>query len=152
MNNPLTEHHEIVQQIETLQCDLCRKKWQVGWVEAMGVDSAENTLTCDCGRVLKVVQVARDDPPLMILQHSHWKTIVACLPAFAAGVLFPVLSEPVILTAYVLSWIGCAATFVNEYNRSVSALFGIAIWSLAIISSAAAVGALAAHALWWWWQ
>jgi hypothetical protein len=150
MNTYPDQHHEIVQQVETLQCDRCRKKWQVAWVEAVGGDSVEHALTCDCGRVLKVVQVAGDDPPLMILQHSHWKTIVACLPAFAAGALFPVLSEPVILTAYVLSWIGCAATFVNEDNRSVSALVGIAIWSLAIISSAAAVGALTAHALWWW--
>ena len=89
-----------------------------------------------------------DDPPLMILQHSHWKTVVACIPAFAAGGLFPVLSDPVILTAYFLSWIGCAATLVNEDNRSFSALVGIAIWSIALISGTTAVGALAAHALW----
>jgi hypothetical protein len=99
---------------------------------------------------MKVVQVAEDVPPLMILQHSRGKTIVACLPAFAAGALYPVLSEPVILTAYVISWIACGATFVNESNRSASALGGIAIWSIAIVSGAAAVGALAAHALWWW--
>lgn len=109
-------------------------------------------LTCDCGRVLKVVQATGDDPPLMILQHSHWKTVAACLPAFAAGALFPVLSDTVILTAYVLSWIGCAATFVNEDNSSVSALGGIAVWSIALVTGAAAVGALAGHALWWWWQ
>jgi len=119
-------------------------------VQAVEGDFVEHPLTCDCGRVMKVVQVARDDPPLMILQHSHWKTLVACLPAFAAGALFPVLSDSVILAAYVISWIGCAATFVNEDNRSISALGGIAIWSLAIVTGAAAVGALAAHALWWW--
>jgi hypothetical protein len=99
---------------------------------------------------MKVVQVAEDDSPLMILQHSHGKTVVACLPAFIAGAFFPVISDAVILTAYVLSWIACAATFVNEYNRSASALGGIAIWAIAIVSGAAAVGALAAHALWWW--
>jgi len=52
-----------------------------------------------------------------------------------------VLSDTVILTAYVLSWIGCAATFVNEDNRDFSALAGIAIWSIVLISDAAAVGA-----------
>jgi hypothetical protein len=121
-------------------------------MEAVEGKSIEHALTCDCGRVLKVVQTAEDDPPLMILQHSYGKTLVACLPAFAAGALFPVLSDTVILTAYIVSWIACAATFVNEDNRSVSALGGIAIWSLALITGAAAVGALAGHALWWWWQ
>jgi hypothetical protein len=150
MNSPLTEHHEIVQQVETLKCDRCRKKWQVGWVEAVGIDSVEHALTCDCGRMLKVVQVAGDDPPLMILQHCHWKTVVACLPAVAGGALFPVLSEPVLLTLYVIAWIACAATFINDDNSDFSALIGIAIWSMAIISAAAALGALLAHALWWW--
>jgi hypothetical protein len=150
MNNPLTEHHEIVQQIETLQCDRCRKKWEVGWVEAVGVDSVEHAFTCDCGRLLKVVRTDAGEPPLMILQHSYWKTVVASLPAFAAGALFPVLSDTAILTAYFLSWIACAATFINEDNSDFSALIGIAIWSMAIISAAAALGALLAHALWWW--
>ncbi len=148
MNTNTSEHLETEQHVEKLNCERCRKRWEVAWVD--GPD--EHPLTCDCGRVLKVVQVAEDNPPLMILQHSHWKTIVACIPAFTAGALFPVLSDPVILTAYVLSWIGCAATFVNVYNRSFSALVGIAIWSLALVSGAAAVGALAAHALYWWWQ
>lgn len=148
MSSNTSEHLEQEQHVEILKCDRCQKKWEVGWVGG----PVDHPLTCDCGRVLKVVQVAEDDPPLMILQHSHWKTIVACLPAFAAGALFPILSDPVIFTAYVLSWTGCAATFVNEYNRSVSALVGIAIWSIALVSGAAAVGALAAHALWWWWQ
>ncbi len=152
MNSNSTEHREVVQHVENLMCDRCRKRWEVAWVQAVEGDSVKHPLTCDCGRVMKVVQVARDDPPLMILQHAHWKTIVACLPAFAAGALFPILSEPMILTAYVLSWIGCAATFVNEDNRSASALGGIAIWSIALVTAAAAVGALAAHALWWWWQ
>jgi hypothetical protein len=152
MKSNSTEYREIVQQVETLQCDQCRKRWQVGWVEAVEGESVEHAITCDCGRVLKVVQAAGDDPPLMILQHSHWKTIAACLPAFAAGALFPILSDTVILTAYILLWIGCAATFVNEDTRSISALGSIAIWSLAIISFAAAVGALAGHAFWWWWQ
>ncbi len=152
MNSNLTEHREMAQHVETLTCDRCRKRWEVAWVRAVEGDFVEQPLTCDCGRVMKVVQVARDDPPLMILQHSHWKTLVACLPAFAAGALFPVLLDSVILAAYVISWIGCVATFVNEDNRSISALGGIAIWSLAIVSGAAAVGALAAHALWWWWQ
>ena len=152
MNSNPTEQSEWVQHVETLKCGRCQKKWEVGWVEVRDEGSVEYPLTCDCDRVLKVVQVDEDNPPLMILQHSHWKTVVACIPAFAAGALFPILSDPVILTAYVLSWIGCAATFINEYNRSVSALVGIAIWSLALISAAAAVGALAAHSLYWWWE
>jgi hypothetical protein len=102
--------------------------------------------------VLTVIQATEDDPPLMLLQHAHWKTVVACLPAFAAGAFFPVLSDRVIIVAYVISWIGCAATFVNKDNRSLSALGGIAIWSILIVSGAAALGALAAHALWWWWR
>jgi hypothetical protein len=100
--------------------------------------------------MMKVVHVAGDDPPLMVLQHSYGKTIMACIPAFAAGAFFPVISDEIILAAYVIAWIACAATFVNEYNRSASALGGIAIWAIAIVSGAAAVGALAAHALWWW--
>jgi hypothetical protein len=148
MNSNTSEHLETEQYVETLNCDRCRKIWEVGWVDG----SVEQALTCDCGRVLKVVQVAEDNPPLMILQHSYWKTIIACLPAFSAGALFPILSDSVIFTAYALSWIGCATTFINEYNRSFSALVGIAIWSIALVSGAAAVGVLAAHALWWWWQ
>ena len=150
MNSSQYEQRKFVQRVENLKCDRCRKTWKAGWVESLEGTSIEHALTCDCGRVMKVVQVFEDDSPLMILQHSHVKTIVACLPALAAGAFFPVLSEPVILTAYVISWIACAATFVNDSNRSASALVGIAIWALAIISGAAAVGALAAHALWWW--
>lgn len=89
------EHREMVQHVEILKCDRCRKRWEVGWVGG----SVEHSITCDCGRVLKVVQAAGDNPPLMILQHSHWKTIAACLPAFGAGALFLILSYPVILTA-----------------------------------------------------
>lgn len=152
MNSNQCEHREIVQHVEKLKCDRCRKRWEVGWVETQEGRSVEQALTCDCGRVMKVVQVAEGDSPLMILQHSYGKTIVACLPAVAAGALYPVISEPVILTAYVISWFACAATFVNESSRSASALGGIAIWSIAIVSGAAAAGALAAHALWWWWQ
>ena len=148
MSSNTSEHIGIEQHIETLNCGRCRKRWQVGWIDGL----VEYPLTCDCGRVLKVVQVAEDNPPLMILQHSHWKTIIACIPAFVAGALFPVLPESAMLTAYVLSWIGCAATFINEYNRSFSALVVIAIWSVALISGVAAVGALAGHAFWWWWQ
>lgn len=152
MNSSQCEQGDIVQHVEKLKCDRCRKRWEVGWVEALEGRSVEQALTCDCGRVMKVVQVAADDSPLMILQHSHGKTLVACLPAVAAGAFYPVISDPVILTAYVISWIACAATFVNDSNRSASALGGIAIWAIAIVSGAAAVGALAAHALWWWWQ
>jgi hypothetical protein len=150
MNSSQGDHREFVQHVEKLECDRCRKRWEVGWVETLEGSSVEHALTCDCGRVMKVVQVAEDDSPLMILQHSHGKTVVACLPAFIAGAFFPVISDAVILTAYVISWIACAATFVNEYNRSASALGGIAIWAIAIVSGAAAVGAMAAHALWWW--
>jgi hypothetical protein len=82
----------------------------------------------------------------------YWKTIAACLPAAAAGAFYPVISEPVILAAYLLSWIACAATLVNDSNRSASALGGIFIWAIAAVSGAAAAGALAAHALWWWHQ
>jgi hypothetical protein len=77
---------------------------------------------------------------------------IACLPAAAAGAFYPVISEPVILAAYLLSWIACAATLVNDSNRSASALGGIFIWAIAAVSGAAAAGALAAHALWWWHQ
>jgi len=152
MNTNSTKPEETIQQVEMLQCDQCQKKWQVGWVESIEGQSVEHPLTCDCGRVLKVVRTAGDDAPLMIPQHAYWKTIVACIPSFIAGALFPVLPDAVILTAYVLSWIGCAATFVNEDNRDFSALAGIAIWSIMLISGAAAVGALAGHAAWWWWQ
>ena len=152
MNTNSSKQEETVQQIEMLRCDQCQKKWQVGWVESIEGQSVEHLLTCDCGRVLKVVRTAGDDAPLMILQHTYWKTIVACIPSFIAGALYPVLSDTVILTAYVLSWIGCAATFVNEDNRDFSALVGIAIWSIVLISGAAAVGALVGHAIWWWWQ
>lgn len=143
---------ESEQHVETLRCDRCRKRWEVGWIEAPAGKSVEHPLACDCGHMLKVIQVAGDDPPLMILQHSHWKTVTACLPALAAGALFPLFSEPIILAAYVLSWIGCAATFINNDDRSVSALAGIAIWSVALVTGAAAAGALAGHALWWWWR
>jgi hypothetical protein len=149
--NP-AEHGEILQHVETLQCGGCQKRWEVGWVETSNGESVEHALTCDCGRVLKAVLIAKNDSPLMIRQHSHGKTLVACLPAFVAGALFPVLSDPVILAAYVLSWVGCAATFINEDNRGLSALGGITIWSLALLTGAASVGALAAHALWWWWR
>lgn len=75
------ENQEIAQHVETLQCDQCRKRWQVAWV---GVDSGnfiDHSVTCDCGRVLKVVRTDADDPPLMILQHSWGKTIAASLPS-----------------------------------------------------------------------
>lgn len=145
------KHNDIIQHIERLACDRCRKRWEAGWVETLEGKSVEHALTCDCGRVMKVVQVAEGNSPLMVMQHPHWKTIAACLPAFAAGAFFPVTSEPLILSAYLISWIACAATFVNDHNRSASALAGIAIWGIAIVSGAAAAGALAAHALWWWW-
>lgn len=146
------EREETMQQVETLQCAQCRKKWQVSWVKPVEGLTVECPLTCDCGRVLKVVRTAGEDAPLMILQHAHWKTFVACIPSFMAGALFPALSDTVILAAYVLSWIGCAATFVNKNNRDFSALVGIVIWSIALVTGAAAVGALAGHAAWWWWQ
>lgn len=152
MNTNSTEQEEIIQQVETLQCDQCQKKWQIGWVESIEGNSVEHPLTCDCGRVLKVVRIAGDDVPLMILQHAYWRTILACIPSFIAGALFPVLSDTVILTAYILSWMSCAATFVNEDNRDYSALAGIAVWSILLVTGAAAVGALVGHAVWWWWQ
>jgi hypothetical protein len=77
--------------------------------------------------VLKVVRTAGDDVPLMILQHAYWRTILACIPSFIAGALFPVLSDTVILTAYILSWIGCAATFVNGRSRRPCRLVVVAI-------------------------
>jgi len=144
--------NEGVQQAEMLQCVQCRERWQVVWVEAVGRRIDKHRLTCDCGRLLKVVYAVGDDPPLMILQHPHWETILAWLPAFITGALFPLISDRVLLTAYLLSWVCCAATFVNKHNGSASALFGIAIWSNALISGAAAAGALLAYALWWWGQ
>ncbi len=152
MNSNPTGQRKPVQQQETLQCDQCRKKWQVSWVEPVQEEPVEHPLPCDCGRVLKVVHTAGDDPPLMILQHAYWKTIVACVPAFIAGALFPMLSNTLILLVYVLSWTGSAATFVNKNNRGFSALAGIAIWSIALVTGAAAAGALVGHAAWWWWQ
>ena len=139
----------MTQNVEMLKCDQCRKRWKVAWVDGSSID---HPLTCDCGRMLKIVQVDEGDLPLMILQHSYWKTLVACTPAFAAGAFYPALSGNVMLTAYILSWIICAATFLEEDNLSASALAGIAIWSMALISGAAAVGALSAHAFWWQWQ
>jgi len=49
------EHLQAEQHVEILKCDRCRKRWEVGWVDG---GSVEQPLTCDCGRVLKVVQVA----------------------------------------------------------------------------------------------
>ena len=88
----------------------------------------------------------------MIPLHSKDNTVAACMPAAVAGALYPILSEPILIAVYVLSWIACGATFVNDDNRSISALSGIAIWSLLPISAAAAIGALLGHAFWWWWQ
>lgn len=146
------KQEEALQQIETLRCDQCRKKWQVGWVQPVNGQVVEHSLTCDCGHVLKTVRTAAGDAPLMILQHPYWKAVVACIPSFVAGALFPMLSSTAVLAAYVLSWIGCAATFVNEDNRNLSALAGIAIWTIGLVTGAAALGALAGHAVWWWWQ
>jgi len=134
------------QHVEKLQCDGCAKKWKVAWVAG---NAAAHPLACDCGRVLKIVQVAEGSPPLMVLQHAHWKTGLACLPAAAGGAFYPVLPDAALLAAYVLSWVLSAATLAGEDNRDVSALAGIALWSLALISAAAAVGALAGHFLWW---
>ena len=152
MNSSRHEHPDIVRHVEKLRCGRCRKRWQVGWVETPEEGSVEQALACDCGRVMKVVQVAGNDVPVMILQHSQGKTITASLPAVAAGAFYPVLSEPVLLAAYLISWIACAVSFVNDSSRSASALGGIVLWSIAIVTGAAAAGALAAHALWWWWQ
>ncbi len=142
MSNTI-EHNTGSQLIETLQCGGCRKRWQIGWMEAEDQDSVEHPLTCDCGRVLKTVRTAEDAPPMMILQHAWGKTVAACLPAFAAGALYPTLPEAALLAAYVISWALCGLTFVDEDNSHFSALAGIAIWSLAIISAAAGLGALA---------
>ena len=98
----------------------------------------------------------------MILQNFHWKTIVACIPAFAAGALLPIISDTVLRTACVLSWVGCiaslynenasayVATFIKGEYRKAAAAVGAVIWSSMLVLVAAAVGALAAHALWWW--
>ena len=142
----------MLEQTEKLTCKQCKKQWEVGWVEPQNGDGIEHALTCECGKVLQTVRTAPDAPPLMILQHSHENTVAACLPALVAGALFPIIPDSFLLAAYGLSWIACAATFVNEDNASVSALSGIAIWSLLFISAAAALGALLGHALWWWWQ
>ena len=150
--DPTTEQNKEVPHVETLQCGQCRKRWQVGWMEAAGNDAVEHSVTCDCGRVLKTVRTADGDSPVMILQHDWRKTVAACLPAFIGGALYPVLEEPVLLILYMVAWIACGFTFVNEDNSDLSACVGIAIWSLALISAAAALGALAAHALYWWWQ
>jgi hypothetical protein len=147
-----TGHDELLRHVEKLRCDRCGKRWEASWTETPAERSVEQTLACDCGRVMKVVQATGDEPPVMILRHSRGKTIAACLPAAAAGAFYPVISEPVILAAYLLSWIACAATLVNDSNRSASALGGIFIWAIAAVSGAAAAGALAAHALWWWHQ
>ena len=153
MNNPkTTRRRKTIQQKENLTCKRCKKQWEVGWVSANSGDGIEHPLTCDCGKVLKKVRTAPEGPPVMILQHSYDKTISACLPAAVAGALFPIIPESFLLAAYGLSCIACGATFVNEDNLSVSSLGGIAIWSLLLISGAAAIGALLGHALWWWWQ
>ena len=152
MNTRSAKRKESRQHVEMLQCEQCRKKWQACWLESGDGQSVEHPLTCDCGQVLKVVHAAVDEAPLMILQHPYWKTILACVPSFVAGVLFPILAEPVILTAYIVSWIACGAIFVNEDNRDFSALAGIVIWSIVLVTGAAAAGALVGHAAWWWWQ
>ncbi len=136
----------MTQHIEMFRCDRCSKKWKVAWAAGNG---AAHSLTCDCGRVLKTVQVAEGHPPLMVLQHAHGKTLLACLPAIAGGAFYPVLPDAALLLAYVLSWALSIATFAHEHNRSASALAGIALWSLALVSAAAGVGALAGHYLWW---
>lgn len=147
MNCRITEQEEQIPRVETVACDPCHKWWQVGWIEAGGGDSLEHPVTCDCGRILKVVRAGGDHPPLMILQHPWGRTLTACLSAFAGGALFPVLPEPALLTLYLVAWIACALTFIDEDNSDFSALTGIGLWSLAIISAAAGVGALAAHLL-----
>jgi hypothetical protein len=145
MNCQTTEQKEPAQQIETVACDQCRKWWQVGWIEAGGGDSFEHPVTCDCGLVLKVVCAGGDHPPLIIPQHPWGKTLTACLLAFAGGALFRVLPEPALLTLYMIAWTACSLTFIDEDNSDFSALIGIALWSLAILSAASGVGALAAH-------
>ena len=60
MESHSIDNQKIVQQVETFTCDRCRKQWEVGWVEAVE-DSVEHSVTCDCGRVLKVVRTDGED-------------------------------------------------------------------------------------------
>ena len=137
---------------ETVECRPCKKKWEIGWMSAHDGNAIEHAVTCDCGKVLKTVRTTPDGPPAMILQRSYDKTVAVCLPVVFTGAIYPILADAILLAIYVLSWIGCATTLADEDNWSVSALVGIAIWSLLLISGAAAVGALIGHSLWWWWQ
>ncbi|HLG18239.1 MAG TPA: hypothetical protein VI895_00305 [Bdellovibrionota bacterium] len=140
--------------IEKIRCTACRIRWEVGWVENSGAKGVEHTLRCNCGRVMKTVQATEGGAPLMIQQHDWRKTILACLPAFGVGAFFPVLQDQIkiVVAAYLLSWIGSAATFMDKYNRSASAIAGIAIFWGIVVFMVINFGALFGHAVWWWWK
>jgi hypothetical protein len=137
---------------EQLNCKRCKKKWEVSWLSANKDDSIEHEITCACTKVLKTVRTAPEGPPVMILQHSKDNTVAACMPAAVAGALFPILSGPILAAVYVLSWVACGATFVNDDNRDASTLGRVAIKSLVFVSFAASVGALLGYVFWWLWQ
>ena len=98
------------------------------------------------------------------MQNTHWKTIVACLPAFAAGALSPVISDLVLRIACAVSWVGCLVIFLNkdylhrtsahvasfikeEYRKGVTAAVAV-LWSIGLVLGVTLVVAFAAQALW----
>jgi len=158
---------------EIIICKRCKKRWEVSWMEVRNEKAIEHEVICACTKVwmevrnekaiehevicactkvLKTVKTAPEGPPVMIPQHSKDNTFAACMPAAVAGALYPILSAPILIAVYVLSWVACGATFVNDDNRDASVLVRVAIKSLVFTSFAASVGALLGHALWWWWQ
>ena len=143
---------KVIDKKEIIKCKQCKKKWEVSWMEVHNDKTIDHEVICACTKVLKTVQTAPEGPPVMIPLHSKDNTFAACMPAAVAGALYPILSEPILIAVYALSWLACGVTFADEDNRSFSALSGVAIWTLLLISGAAAVGALFGHALWWWWQ
>ena len=138
--------------IEQFNCKQCKKKWEVNWVADNSDDGIVHEVVCACGKVLKTVKTSPEGPPVMIPQQSKDNTLAACLPAAIAGALYPILSIPILLAVYALSWLACGVTFADDDNPSTSALVGIAIKSLLFVSFAAAIGALLGNAFWWWWQ
>ena len=115
-----------------ITCKRCKKRWEVSWVEVRNDKAIEHEVICACTKVLKKVKTAPEGPPVMIPRHSKDNTVAACMPAAVAGALYPILSVAILIAVYVLSWLACGATFVDDDNRSTSALGGIAIKSLCV--------------------
>lgn len=97
----------------------------------------------------------------MTLKNSPWKTIVACIPAFASGALSPIISDTVLRIAFFLSWVLCVAshyynenpstyvaTFIKgEYRKGVAGV-GVVFWSTMFVLLAGGLGALVASKIW----